>query len=119
MQAYRIPSSAHLTNKVRAEKILKHLGYDEETIQRILSLFKVRKQRGGAPQSDSEDNDNEEDETNQELRSEAEILDDLLEKLNKEEEELKKQKAEVEQKQKEINQEKDKVQPVKTMPNLG
>lgn len=91
MSAYRIQAGAHTTNKMRAEKLLKHLGYNDAKIEEILSKFKVRKQRAGA---ESGDEDDAEDGRTHELRSEAEMLAEILDKLTKQESEAKRQKQE-------------------------
>ena len=88
-----------MTNKLRAEKLLKHLGYADDVIDQILSLFKVRKSKASKEHGAEDELFGEEDEddaVNLELRSEAEILADILNKLTKKEEEIKLQKVEVE-----------------------
>ena len=97
MSAYRIQAGAHTTNKMRVEKLLRHLGYNEAKIEEILSKFKVRKQRAGAESGDDEDEGD--DERLLELRSEAEILAEILDKLTKKEKEIKRHKQEAKSKQ--------------------
>lgn len=87
-----------MTNKLRAEKLLRHLGYDDATIEQILSKFKVRKQRAGGELGEDEDDDAQDDRMH-ELRSEAEMLAEILDKLTKHENEAKREKQEAKSKQ--------------------
>lgn len=88
-----------MTNKLRCEKLLRHLGYSEDRIQEILRHFKVRKSKSSA--ADEESEGEEENEIDLEARGEAEILTDILNKPPKKEEEMKRlKKLESEQRKK-------------------
>ena len=79
-----------MTNKLRVEKLLKHLAYAEDQIAAILAKFPTRKSKNKNQDNDNEeDEDNEEEEINRELRSEAELLADILDKLNKKDQKAK------------------------------
>lgn len=70
MQSYRIQSGTHLTNKLRVERLLRHLQYSEEQIQQILALFPKRSKAKVQEEDQSEG----EDDTDDPHRCEAQIL---------------------------------------------
>ncbi len=69
-----------MTNKARVEKLLRHLEYSEEEIQTILGKFKERKSKEKNNEN-NEDSDSEK-EFGEERRGEAELLNDLLNKVS-------------------------------------
>lgn len=72
-----------MTNKLRVEKLLKHLAYTEDQIAAILAKFPTRKSKNNTQDNDDEEDDDAEDqEITSEWRSEAEILAHILDKLN-------------------------------------
>lgn len=102
---YRITAGSHMTNKLRVEKLLKHLAYTEDQIAAILAKFPTRKSKNNTQDNDEEEDDDAEDqEITSELRSEAEILAHILDKLNAKDQKAKEAKMNMTPKDSQVNE---------------
>ena len=81
MKELKLVAGGNMSNKLRVEKILRHLEYSEEKISEILSKFPTKKSK------ESQENDEETDleDMCDEQRGEAETLNHLINKMNEKE----------------------------------
>lgn len=71
-----------MTNKLRAQKLLEHLEYSAEQIASILAKFKDRNRRYEKKQDDEENNSADENEFAEEIRCEAQLLSEVLRRMD-------------------------------------
>ena len=83
MKELKLSGSGSMSNKLRVEKILKHLEYSQEMIDQILSKFPVKKK--GSPDAPECESGGEELDTD-ERRGEAELLNHLINQMTEQSE---------------------------------
>lgn len=74
-----------MSNKLRVERLLKHLQYDEEAITLILSRFTTRKSKDHGDSGSEGDGDDDAGGLRKEARCEAAVLAGLVDKLGEKE----------------------------------